>query len=78
MAFRPARVDCEDGASRPERSRPFDFLGAAVLEVVFLVGSEASSSARRAALSAFFFASAAALADAASLIVGVSTCSLGA
>lgn len=67
LALSAARSFLELGASRPERSRPRDFLGAALLPLAGLEGREASSSARRASFSAFLRAASAALEAAASL-----------
>ena len=73
VALREARFLSffEDGASRPERSRPLDFFAGAFFALP-LLGREASSSARRASFSAFLRAASACLAAAASLGVCVS------
>ena len=69
VALRAESSFFEEGASRPERSRPLDFLGGGLdlLPAVGLEGREASSSARRASFSAFLRAASSALDLAASL-----------
>ena len=67
VALRAPSSFLEEGASRPDRSRPLAFLGGGFLPPVGLVGREASSSARSASFSAFLRAASSALAVAAAL-----------
>lgn len=68
LALRAASSFFEEGASRPDRSRPLAFLGGAFLfPAVGFEGRDSSSSRRRASFSAFLRAASSALAAAASL-----------